>query len=275
MYIYEVAQIGLVGLFLFDDQFSTRIDPPHMLRKDLQPSLISIDDGQIHIVRRLKPSEYEGEFQNQESGRKYMKLHVDGIHRKVHFDEFYSFPYEEIVRLLSEGKKVCDDLLLSCFMKQTDKVAAIVPLMARDSVIGGFVSLCSPDNTKNVLCVPVDTEQYPKDHWYYKMTFAPIQEQMKMFAASMSTYTSDICSMINDGRIRLVNKQEYSDKLNQAAGEMLKQLQKKRLFKKKVKGAKMLQLPAYYTDGICGITAVQATLLEEEIACIITGDSVA
>ena len=275
MYLFKVANIGLVGLFLFDDQLETQRELPSMLRKDLHPSLVRIEDGQIRHIRDLKFNEWEGEYQDQQTGRKYMWLSVNGHRKQVFFDTFYSFPYEDIVRLLSEGKKVHRDLMLSCFLKQTDKVAAIIPLMERDAVIGGFLSTCNPDNQKNVLCIPTETESYPKASWHYKMTFAPIQEQMKMFAASMTTYTDDICSMINSGTIQLVDKKAISERLNQAAEETLKKVQKRSIFKKKVKNTKMLQLPALYTNGICGITALQATLLDEEISCIITGDNVA
>lgn len=275
MYIYEVKNVGLVGLFLFSDQLETEVyEDVRLLRKDLNPSLIKIEDGQIRIIRELKCGEYEGEFQDKETGRKYMKLSVDGIHRTVYFDQFYSFPYTEVLRLYSEGKKVCNDLLLSCFLKQTEKIAAIVPLRMRDFLVAGMFSTTS-DNFQNVLCVPVEDEQYKKESWYYKMTFSPAQEQMKLFAASMTTYTDDICSLINQGNIKLVDKSEYVAKLNEAMQQTLEKLNKKNIFKQKVKGCKKVDLPAIAFNGITGYSAVQANLLDEEIACIVTDEFVA
>lgn len=269
MYIYQVENIGLVGLFLFDDQLKTEIyNHPNMLRTDLRPSLVKIEDGQIRIIRELKQKEYKGEFQNKETGRKYMTLNVGGVQATVYFDTFYSFPYEEILRLYSEGKSVSEDLLLSAFLKQTDKVAAIVPLHKRDTLICGFASTCS-EECINVLCIP-EEDRFKKDSWHYKMTFAPAQEQQRLFAASMTTYTSDIHSLINEGVIKLVNKTEYIEKIDTAMQEIVENLKKKSLFKKKVKNCKTVSLPCVSFGGVSGCQAIQATVLDEQIACILT-----
>lgn len=275
MYLFNVSGIGMVEVFLFEDQFETEIEKPDMLQRDLKPSLVKIENGKICFIRNLKKTEYDGEFQNQNSGRKFMKLSVNGVNKDVYFDTFYSMPYQEIINLLNQGKKVSRDLLLSCFMKYTEDVAAIIKLMSRDTIMFGGMSMCNPDKTKNILCVPKSTEQYPKENWHYKMTFAPIQESMSVFVANMTTYTDDICSMINSGHIKLVNKQEYIDKLNEAGQEIWKKASKRTFFTKKMKGVNVVQIPMLYENGFRKIAALQADLLDEGISCLISDTKIA
>ena len=178
------------------------------------------------------------------------------------------------------GKEVCDDLLLACFKKHTDEIAAIVELISRDILLTGCMSLCSADNTRNVLCVPKSTKQYPKENWSNKMTFAPIQEAMSLFAASLTTYTDDICSMINRRIIKLVNKQEYIDKLNEAGKkawiQAIKKANKKSIFKKKKdSNMNIIRVPSICGNTLSSVSAVQVELLDERISCLVSDTKIA
>lgn len=265
-YLYEVEGLGFVGIFLFSDQFETA--KCTRLRKDIEPYIIEIKNGQIYDIGLMNKDSFRGEYQDKVTGEHYMTLKVNNEIKRVYFKDFYSFPYEDAVKLLSEGKQISTELLFSTFMGQADKVAAIVPLSVKS-----FVNVPNMGDFNNVLCVPTESDRYKKKDWYHKMQLSPIDARLNSIYAEEETYTSDILSLINSGTIKLVDKTEYVNKMKEEAGNILKSLSKSVINRLKNKN-KVIPVNVYTTeendeDNIKIIKTLLLKLLEEKIAYLV------
>ncbi len=135
---------------------------------------------------------------------------------EIHLNNFEYTPYETLLARVNEGiqKKdrwlVSDNTMLETCMKQPEKFGIVTEVTPYDVVTPIGIRFKSDRYWCEVLMHPVETEQYKKSDWHYKMTLSPVMEQLQEIFGTETTYTQDIFSGARCGKHwKLVDKEEW------------------------------------------------------------------
>lgn len=259
---YNIKDLGLITCYVFQDMLTCQ--PKNRLRKNLSVDLVNFDG--THFTRsKLSKKIYKGEFQDKTTGKHYMTVKVNDEIIKVFFEDFFYYSYETILEMLKNKVQLPKELILSTFLKETNKVAAIIKSQTYSTITTfGFATL--GHDTVNVLCIPKETECYKKEDWHYKMSFVPYDENASYLCSGITTYTQTIIDLILDGKIKLVDKKSYINNWIKEADDYIKKYNKK--FFKKSMNLRKIVIPIATTSGIHNLEAFVTELLEDNILTI-------
>ena len=136
-----------------------------------------------------------------------------------YFEDFEYPVYEDVVKNLSKYKY---DEILACLLKEADKICII----ANTKRITELADLCSSDEI-TTLMVPIEG-RYNKSQWHYKIEFEPLFNSIKDFCANHTYYFTDFFSLLIEGYIKLVNKEEIIEKIGSYTNGYKAQIEKER-----------------------------------------------
>lgn len=213
IFLYDMKEIGFVGVKLFEKE-EKKMNVSNMIQ-DLKPFLANIKEGMIEKVRDLVSVEYR--FDNES-----MVVSINGKEEKICLEDFYSFPYEELCRLSSEGKPIDQSLMVSCFLKQNEKVMAIMDVYTK-----GYTQDCIPGKPEKIksFCILRDHDT-PKNNWNRTIYLIPYRKETSWLFWNLNNHTESICNSFNNGEIHFVNKDEYLQKI-EIAKQSFKELDNK------------------------------------------------
>ena len=145
--------------------------------------------------------------------------------QKVYLNNFDYDTVDVMVNRIAECVEKNDRWLVSdceifaTFMKDTDNVGIIIDMPTYDMVFPSLSFGIVGNNEYSVLCVPTE-KQYAKNRWAYKFTVECENEELRKYIPSRNFYSSDFCSLLKSGNIKIVNKDKFKE-------EMKKMLQEK------------------------------------------------
>lgn len=138
--------------------------------------------------------------------------------QKVYLNDFDYQPVSVMAKLVAECVEkndrwlVSDDEILATFLKDTDNVGVVIDLPAYDMVCGSLGFGIVGDNEQTVLCVPTE-RQYSKKNWHYKVTMECDLEPLRQYIPSRHFYFSDFCSFLKSGHAKLVERNEFKQRV--------------------------------------------------------------
>ena len=272
---YNVNNFGTIELFLGNSTHDLELE----LGRKLQCTKVDINNGVItRNNRRISESKIGVVEKEKNTNRYYFTLIVSKNQtEKIYLDDFYYYSYNDLIRLVSQNKYICSDLILATLINESDKIGLIAELPKIETGMSFGVCMCG-NETMKVLCYPdKDNERYPIDSWAYKMSLVPIQKDLNYFCAPMTTYTSTIIDMIKDGKIKMVAREEYEEKIKEEAKEKANKYNKymgnyfnkiKHVLLKNNKlpyNFNIVDIPVISHQGIAHITGIITTLTEDEL----------
>ena len=130
---------------------------------------------------------------------------------KVYVKNYEYLSAEELVEYVKNAREngdwVNEDTILATLLNESDKLNVVYPLPKIDMVVPFLgISICGT-KTQETVCKFTE-EKYKKDQWHYKVSLAPVDENMNMSVVSRHPYFSDLCSEIRTGRVELRLAQE-------------------------------------------------------------------
>ena len=130
---------------------------------------------------------------------------------KVYVKNYEYLSAEELVEYVKNAREngdwVNEDTILATLLNESDKLNVVYPLPKIDMVVPFLgISICGT-KTQETVCKFTE-ERYKKDQWHYKVSLAPVDENMNMSVVSRHPYFSDLCSEIRTGRVELRLAQE-------------------------------------------------------------------
>ena len=131
--------------------------------------------------------------------------------QKIYVKDFVYLSAEELVDVvktaIANGDWVNEDTILATLLNESDKLNIVYPLPKVDMIVPFLgISICGT-KTKETVCKFTE-ERYKKEQWHYKVSLAPVDENMNMTVVSRHPYFSDLCSEIRTGKVELRLAQE-------------------------------------------------------------------
>ena len=154
---------------------------------------------------------------------------------KVHLNDFDYEPVEVMAKRIQAGVDardkwlVWDDEIWATFIKDSDNLAFVMDMPTYDMVMQQLGIGITGDDEITVLCVPTE-KVYTKDRWHYKITVECDNEQLRHFVSSRNFYFSDFCSLLKEGHIQMVHRDQFKDEKRQELAQY--QATQKKLFEK-------------------------------------------
>ena len=140
--------------------------------------------------------------------------------QKVYLNDFDYQPVSVMAKLVAECVEkndrwlVSDDEILATFLRDTENVGVVIDLPAYDMVCASLGFGIVGDNEQTVLCVPTE-RQYSKKNWHYKVTMECDLEPLRQYIPSRHFYFSDFCSLLKSGNAKLVERNEFKQKVQE------------------------------------------------------------
>lgn len=161
---------------------------------------------------------------------------------KVYINDYDFFSAKELCQRIQEMKAVgdfysyLDDDLWATLTRSSENLGFVIDLPIYE-VKTPFGFALTGDRSVNVLCVPYEEGNYPRDRWHYKVEFHAENENVRQLVAKRAFYLMDLVSHIKEGYVDVVEIDDFKEnKIVEVAKQIAKDVEDSKRFSNKVKG---------------------------------------
>lgn len=210
---YTMKNGDIVKIFLYNDML------------DSQNAFLRTNA--TYQINNEKKEKHLDIFFDEKLKKKYFQLKGE----RKYFDDFDYIPYEELVSQIKSGNINAwleYDKILATFLREPEKICVLLDTDIPDTILPNFgISMCGNNRIRTIM-VPYLEGRYKMSDWHYKISFTSVFEPLRNISTYSTYYFPDFSSLIRDGHIELVNKEDIMKELEEYQQRYLKQITKEK-----------------------------------------------